>query len=187
MEVLTGYDILKHVEPDDFVMSMRSFEGGLEWSQSRGAISSAYVMLVPNEDVHAPYFARLLKTRAYTSALRRTSDLVRDGQALRYANFVQIPLPRVPIGEQRAIASFLDKVLAEAGGKVHRLQSEVSLLREYRTRLIADVVTGKLDVREWAARLPDEIEAPEDIGQADAIEDSDVEIDDDPEPEEVGV
>lgn len=186
MEVLTGYDILKHVEPDDFVMSMRSFEGGLEWSQSRGAISSAYVMLVPNEDVHAPYFARLLKTRAYISALRRTSDLVRDGQALRYANFVQIPLPRVPIEEQRAIASFLDKVLAEAVAKVHRLQSEVSLLREYRTRLIADVVTGKLDVREWAARSPGEIEEAEDIDQADAIEHADAELGDDPEPEEVG-
>ena len=186
MEVLTGYDILKHVEPDDFVMSMRSFEGGLEWSQSRGAISSAYVMLVPNEDVHAPYFARLLKTRAYISALRRTSDLVRDGQALRYANFVQIPLPRVPIEEQRAIASFLDKVLAEAVATVHRLQREVSLLREYRTRLIADVVTGKLDVREWAARLPDEIQEAEDIDRDDVIEGADAEMDDDPEPEGVG-
>ena len=42
-----------------------------------------------------------------------------------------------------------------------RAEREIDLLREYRTRLIADVVTGKLDVREAAARLPDEAEEPE--------------------------
>ena len=45
-------------------------------------------------------------------------------------------------------------------------QREISLLREYRTRLIADVVTGKLDVREAAARLPDEVEEPEPLDEA---------------------
>ena len=42
------FSILKHVEPDDFVISMRSFQGGLEYSYLRGCISSAYVMLIPN-------------------------------------------------------------------------------------------------------------------------------------------
>ncbi|MBA3493497.1 MAG: hypothetical protein H0T87_05085 [Gammaproteobacteria bacterium] len=54
-------------------------------------------------------------------------------------------------------------------------QREINLLREYRTRLIADVVTGKLDVCEAAARLPDETEEPEPL---DEIEDTtDVEED----------
>lgn len=49
------FDILKHVEAGDFVISMRSFQGGLEYSTKSGAISSAYVMLVPNlkDDKHA--------------------------------------------------------------------------------------------------------------------------------------
>ncbi len=46
------------------------------------------------------------------------------------------------------------------------MHQQVALLREYRTRLIADVVTGKLDVREAAARLPDEPEEPEPEGEA---------------------
>lgn len=49
---------------------------------------------------------------------------------------------------------------------ISRLEREIDLLREYRTRLVADVVTGKLDVREAAARLPDE--APLDSVEADA-------------------
>ena len=164
MQVITGADILKHVEPNDFVMSMRSFQGGLEWSQVRGAISSAYVTLVPTESVYPRYFAHALKSRFYISELRRTSDLVRDGQALRYANFGQVPLPLIPIAEQQAIADFLDRSVAGIAKATSRLEREIELLREYRTRLVADVVTGKLDVREAAAILP--AEAP-----ADTVED----------------
>ena len=64
---------------------------------------------------------------------------------------------------------------------------EIDLLREYRTRLIADVVTGKLDVREAAARLPDEVDEPEPLDEAEA--DIDVDADEadeiDAVPEEV--
>ncbi len=54
-----------------------------------------------------------------------------------------------------------------------RAQREIDLLREYRTRLIADVVTGKLDVREAAARLPDEVEEPEPLDEIEAEGDTD--------------
>ncbi|MGK2953293.1 MAG: hypothetical protein ACSLEZ_13030 [Thiobacillus sp.] len=58
--------------------------------------------------------------------------------------------------EQMAVADFLDGELRQFQITVSRLEREIELLREYRTRLVADVVTGKLDVREAAARLPDE-------------------------------
>jgi type I restriction enzyme, S subunit len=161
MQVISGREILKRVEENDFVISMRSFEGGLEWSRIQGAISSAYVMLKPTHLVQPRYFARLLKTRAYISALRRTSDLVRDGQALRYANFLQVPLPRVPLREQVAIADFLDNEGLALDRAIRKAQDELRLMQDYRTRLIADVVTGKLDVRKAAAALPNELEAAE--------------------------
>ena len=88
VQVVLGNDILKHVEPDDFVISMRSFQGGIEWSNLRGKISSAYVMLIPQKQyVYSPYFRWLLKSHNYILALQSTSNLVRDGQALRYDNF----------------------------------------------------------------------------------------------------
>ena len=64
-----------------------------------------------------------------------------------------LPLP--PLGEQRAIARYLDQATASIDASIGRARHEIELLGEYRTRLIADVVTGKLDVREVAADLPE--------------------------------
>jgi type I restriction enzyme S subunit len=69
---------------------------------------------------------------------------------------------------------------------VSTIEHKISLIREYRTRLIADVVTGKLDVREAALLLPDETEEPEPLDEAEALTDAeDITADDlDPAPEE---
>ncbi len=95
-----------------------------------------------------------------------------------------------PIEEQRQIVIYLDNATARLTGAVESAQTEIDLLRDFRTRLIADVVTGKLDVREVAARLPDEppeadelepLDEPEALGEA---PDDDASDGLDPEPEE---
>lgn len=68
-----------------------------------------------------------------------------------------------PIDEQRRIVTALDGALGNIRASVDRITTEINLLREYRTRLIADVVTGKLDVRAAAAQLPAEPDEPEDL------------------------
>ena len=65
----------------------------------------------------------------------------------------EIPLP--PLPEQSAIVDYLDRTTADIDTTITRAEREIELLNEYRTRLIADVVTGKLDVREAAAALPE--------------------------------
>ena len=77
--------------------------------------------------------------------------------------------------EQAAIVSFLDRATADLDVATTSAQREASLLREYRTRLIADVVTGKLDVRAAAARLPDEVEELEPLDEAEAVIDGEEE------------
>lgn len=147
--VMTGEDILKHVGIGDFVISMRSFQGGLEYSYVEGKISSAYVMLIPNkEKVYDEYFKWLLKSKPYIKALQGTSDLVRDGQALRYANFAKVYLPEIPLAEQKEIAEYITAEVAKIDNALPTFQKEIELLREYRTRLISDVVTGQIDVRD---------------------------------------
>jgi len=64
------------------------------------------------------------------------------------------PLP--PLPEQTAIVEYLDTQTAKIDAAIAAARREIELLREYRTRLIADVVTGKVDVREVAAQLPEE-------------------------------
>jgi type I restriction enzyme S subunit len=72
-----------------------------------------------------------------------------------------------PPSEQFQIASKIHVELGMLNLAVSSASHEIALLREYRTRLIADVVTGKLDVREAAARLPDETDEPEPIDATD--------------------
>ncbi len=74
--------------------------------------------------------------------------------AEKYAN-LHVPCP--PLPEQLQIMRYLDKTTADIGTAIGRARREIELLGEYRTRLIADVVTGKVDVRE-AAQLPNEVE-----------------------------
>jgi type I restriction enzyme S subunit len=147
VEVIKGSDILKHVEPQDFVISMRSFQGGIEWCRLRGSISSAYVMLIPRADLHCPFFAHLFKSRSYIQALQSTSNLVRDGQALRYANFTLVALPDVPQEEQVAVAAYLDAETTKMDSLVAEAERAITLLQERRSALISAAVTGQIDVR----------------------------------------
>ena len=87
----------------------------------------------------------------------------------QYLVNTKVPIP--PIGEQRRIVEQLAVEIEPQTNTISRLEREIALLREYRTRLVADVVTGKLDVREAAARLPDEAPLPDaadvDVDEAD--------------------
>ncbi len=147
VEVIKGAEILKHVETGDFVISMRSFQGGIEYSPYRGSISSAYVMLSPIKDVHPGFFRWLFKSSPYIQALQSTSNLVRDGQALRFSNFAQVDIPVIPLQEQIFIANFLDLQTAKIDAMIAEQQQLTELLQERRSALISSAVTGQIDVR----------------------------------------
>jgi len=95
----------------------------------------------------------------YGPVVRRYIEIEVNGSTvghLRLGQVSALPLLLCPIEEQREIVSYVATESAPIDTAVSRLEREIELLREYRTRLVADVVTGKLDVREAAARLPDE-------------------------------
>ena len=71
------------------------------------------------------------------------------GSELKYMSLTLPPIP-----EQAAIVEYVDKATANIDASTTRARRQIELLQEYRTRLISDVVTGKLDVRDAAARLP---------------------------------
>lgn len=142
-----GHDILKHVEPGDFVISMRSFQGGLEYSQVRGKMSSAYLALYPiSDDIDSSYYRWLFKSPRYIEGLQSTTNLVRDGQALRYANFLQLWLPVPPIDEQQYIADYLDEKCSQIDRAVSAKKAIIEDLKTYKHSLIYEVVTGKREV-----------------------------------------
>jgi type I restriction enzyme S subunit len=175
----------RHVERDDFVISMRSFQGGLERAWASGAIRSSYVVLKPSSGVNVEFFAYLFKSQGYIGALQSTAEFIRDGQDLNYGNFCRVDLPLIPLEEQRAIAKYIARATIGLDKENVRLTHEIDLLREYRTRLVADVVTGKLDVRAAAAALPqDELPSTTEAGALNADDDLDTLDESEPNDEE---
>lgn len=138
-------DKRKHVELDDFVISMRSFQGGLERAWARGAIRSSYVVLHPSRAVHPPYFGHIFKSTGYIQALQATSNFIRDGQDLNWNNFTLVNLPLVPMAEQKAIADFLDRKTAAIDALIDKKQKLLDLLAEKRAAFINRAVTKGLD------------------------------------------
>ena len=157
------FSILKRVEKGDFVISMRSFQGGLEYSENAGSISSAYVMLIPNLEYIVPEFYKwLFKSPTYITALQCTSNLIRDGQALRYNNFVQVPLCIIPKDDQKKIASTLGEKCQQIDDLISNVQAQIEKLKAYKQSLITEVVTKGLDPNvpmrdsgvEWIGKIP---------------------------------
>lgn len=145
--VVKDFSILKHVEPGDFVISMRSFQGGLEYSTKRGCISSAYVMLIPNkEKVYPPFYRWFFKSSKYINALQSTTNLIRDGQAMRYKNFSMISLFDIPLEEQKEIADYLDEKCKKIDHLIVLKKEQFLSLDSYKKSLIFAYVTGKKEV-----------------------------------------
>ena len=88
--------------------------------------------------------------------------------SLRFEDLDRFKLACPPEKEQQSIVDHLAQALQPTNGSIHRARREIDLIREYRTRLIADVVTGKLDVRDFA---PPETAAGDDITEAEDLDD----------------
>ncbi|MCB1658281.1 MAG: restriction endonuclease subunit S [Pseudomonadales bacterium] len=164
MVVMKNPEILKKVRPNDFVISMRSFQGGLELSYLEGSISSAYVMLKPNLNVvNIEYFKYLFKTTRYIQSLQSTSNLIRDGQALRFNNFSQVKLVLPSKSDQQKIVSFLDTETARIDNLINKQQKLIELLEEQRKSIISYAVTKGLNPNvpmkdsgvEWLGEVPE--------------------------------
>ena len=164
MVVMKNPEILKKVRPNDFVISMRSFQGGLELSYLEGSISSAYVMLKPNLNVvDIEYFKYLFKTPRYIQSLQSTSNLIRDGQALRFNNFSQVKLVLPPKSDQHKIVSFLDTETARIDNLIAKQEKLIELLEEQRKSIISHAVTKGLNPNapmkdsgvEWLGEVPE--------------------------------
>ena len=161
--VQKDFDILKLVCAGDFVIHMRSFQGGLEYSEKTGSISSAYVMLIPSNTIREPrYYKWFFKSSNYIDALSSTSNLVRDGQAMRWSNFIQLPILFPPAEEQQRIADFLDAKCAEIDALTADIQTQIDTLEQYKGSVITETVTKGLNPDaemkdsgiEWVGKMP---------------------------------
>uniref|UniRef100_B3ENS6 Putative type I restriction-modification system n=1 Tax=Chlorobium phaeobacteroides (strain BS1) TaxID=331678 RepID=B3ENS6_CHLPB len=159
---LSGLGNFKHVEVDDFVISLRSFQGGIERSKYSGCVSPAYTVLRPAEPIDGSYWGFLLKSRRYVEILQTMNDGLRDGKSISYQQFGQIPLPSPPLAEQTAIAEFLDRETGKIDELVAEQRRLMELLKEKRQAVISHAVTKGLNPHapmkpsgiEWLGDVP---------------------------------
>ena len=139
------------------------------------------------EDLLAPEFlVGLMASQHGRSYFQLTAKRTTNLASTNRSTLLRFPIVLPPISEQLTILAEIAKQSSRIETVQERARGEISLLREYRTRLIADVVTGKLDVREAAARLPEETEEPP--YEADELSDpEEVMVDNDTVPEEVEI
>ena len=163
-----SYDNWKVTVPGDLVLNRFKAHLGVFFGATlRGIVSFHYGVFAPRRRLDTKYFELLFHTYPYRTIYAGRSNGMTVGlQNLSNQNFYGVRAAVPPHDEQVAIIDFAGRETQTIRTAISRLEREIELLREYRTRLVADVVTGKLDVREAAARLPDE--APLDSVEDDA-------------------
>ncbi len=105
----------KVVEPGDFVISLRSFQGGIEYSNFRGLCSPAYIILRKKIDVKNHFFKQFFKTNIFIQDMNKNIEGIRDGKMVSYKQFSDLSLPIAPPEEQQKIGDFfssLDDLIA---------------------------------------------------------------------------
>ncbi|CAD5756769.1 restriction endonuclease subunit S [Escherichia coli] len=163
MLALKGTDSFRHVEKNNFVISLRSFEGGIEHSNYQGCVSPAYTVLKSVNDISFSFYRYLLKSEPYISALQASTDSLRDGKSINYEQFGAITLPSPSLPEQSIIAHFLDHETAKIDNLIEKQQQLIELLKEKRQAVISHAVTKGLnpDVPmkdsgvEWLDEIPE--------------------------------
>lgn len=149
----------KICRPGDLAINtMWAWMGALGVAYQVGIISPAYAVyrVRGKHPMLGAYVELLLRTRAYTSNFICRSTGVRASRLRLYPEeFFRMPILVPPIDEQLQIAEFIDGETSSLNKAIGRIEREIALLQEYRTRLTADITTGKVDVRDAASKLPD--------------------------------
>lgn len=156
---LSGYKVVKKGQ---FAMNkMKAWQGSYGISNYTGIVSPAYFIFDVLFD-NLEYFHYAIRSKVYVNFFAQASDGIRVGQwDLQMDKMKEIPFIVPPTDEQTAIVDYINRMLPQYDAAIEKLTVEVETLEEYKTKLIADVVTGKIDVRD--VKIPEYEFVDEDI------------------------
>ncbi len=127
-----GVKNYKIIEPDDFVISLRSFQGGIEKSNILGISSPAYTVLRGNEMIVPEFFKHYFKREEFISMLNSTVIGIRDGKQVSYEQFSALKLRLPPVDEQQRTASFLTVL----DGKLRAEEALLLVVKQWKKGLL---------------------------------------------------
>ena len=158
---------LKLVKKGDFVISLRSFQGGIEIAHYRGIISPAYTVMIPCKAAYGGYFKFLFKSKGLIGNLNIYVTGIRQGQNIDYSKFKNSMMPLPSISEQKKIAEYLNRKTQQADTLIEKQTRLVELLKEQKKAIINKAVTKGLNPDapmkdsgiEWLGEIPAHWEA----------------------------
>ncbi|HGE6070720.1 TPA: restriction endonuclease subunit S [Vibrio cholerae] len=129
----------KVVDVGDFIISLRSFQGGIEYSEYKGLCSPAYVILRNKKGIDKRFFKQYFKAKSFIRDLTKNLEGLRDGKMISYKQFSGVLLPKPSTEEQQKIADCLasiDELIA-----LHTQKLEA--LKDYKKGLMQQVFSAE--------------------------------------------
>lgn len=144
----TDLNLLKTIHVGDFCISLRSFQGGFEYSNYEGVVSPAYQVFFPeSENLHRGYYKYLFKEQSFIAKMNSYTLTLRDGKTISFTDdfgITEVPIP--PIEEQEVIANYLDQKCSQIDSIIEQKEQLIVQLQEYKKSIIFEYVTGKKEV-----------------------------------------
>ena len=134
----------KLVVPGDFIISLRSFQGGLELSKIRGIVSPAYTILQSRIEIDEEYFKYFFKSMWFINRLNSAVIGIRDGKQISYSVFSDLYFPIPPLNEQRRISNILNNI----DKRLYIEKGYLNQQQQIKQGLMQQLLTGKTRVKE---------------------------------------
>lgn len=171
----TDLQVFKTVHKGDFVISLRSFQGGFEYSLYEGVCSPAYQVFYPTSPICDTYYRYLFKSQSFISKMNNLTVGIREGKNIQYVDFANSQIPVPPLAEQERIAAFLDAECAEIDTVLEKTRASIEEYKKLKQAVITQAVTkgirGDRPMKdsgiEWIGDIPEswEVSSVRYIGQ----------------------
>lgn len=158
----TDLSLFKTVHKNDYVISLRSFQGGFEMSEYEGVCSPAYQVFYATRQISSQYYKYLFKSDAFIQEINSLTVGIREGKNILYDDFALLPIPIPPASDQRRIAEYLDKKCVEIDSLIALQEQMIEKLKAYKQSVITEAVTKGLEPNaklvpsgiDWIGEIP---------------------------------
>ncbi len=162
VEAQKDLHLLKLVRKGDFVISLRAFQGGIEYAYYQGIISPAYTIMVNNGEITSSYFKYLAKSAHFIDLLRLCVTGIREGQNIDYQKLKNYKIPVPPRDEQEQIVRFLDWKVSAINRLINLRRKEITALEDLKRSIIYHAVTHGIKPNvpmkdsgvQWIGKIP---------------------------------
>lgn len=159
----TDLNQFKTVHKNDYVISLRSFQGGFEMSDYEGVCSPAYQVFYATRQIGSQYYKYLFKSDAFIQEINSLTVGIREGKNILYDDFALLPIPIPTVPDQQRIADYLDEKCGEIDSLIGLQEQMIEKLKAYKQSVITEAVTKGLNPNaklvpsgiDWIGEIPE--------------------------------